>query len=125
MKLQVALLALVTWAAAGPGMATDVETPQEAGSRWLPESCTPLLEVARAQGKHEPEGSAEARWNEHYRQGFEASRQRELETAETSFCLALEAAQEFGPRDLRFAETLDEHNRNVAAYRALEAQRDN
>lgn len=88
--------------------ATDGATPQEAESRWLPESCTPLLEVARAQGKHEPEGSAEARWNEHYRQGFEASRQRELETAETSFCLALEAAQEFGPRDLRFAETLDE-----------------
>ena len=36
------------------------------------------------------------------------SANRDLEAAERHFCTALELAASFGPRDIRFAETLDE-----------------
>jgi len=73
--------------------------------RWLPESCRSLIELEE---EAEPPRPAEARWNLHYRRGWDAIETRDLETAERSLCQALDAARSFGPGDLRFAETLDE-----------------
>ena len=78
--------------------------------RWLPEACVLALgvECASAAGSGGREESDEARWNHFYRLGIEAIGSEDLEAAEISFCRALEAAGSFGPRDIRFAETLDE-----------------
>jgi hypothetical protein len=64
--------------------------------------------VAEVEGEGEAPDSAEARWNLHYRRGFGSIREQDLEAAERSLCLALDAARAFDARDLRFAETLDE-----------------
>lgn len=102
-------LSLLLLAFPAPGLVTAGEAPQPQSARgWLPESCRPLLELAAAQGDPAASQPAEARWNLHYRHGYDAIERRDLETAERAFCQALEAALDFGPRDLRFAETLDE-----------------
>ncbi len=84
--------------------------------RWLPEVCVLTLDVERAlQGDGEEIAeSDEARWNTLYRRGMTAFGSEDLEAARISFCSALEAAASFGPRDVRFAETLDELG--LAAY---------
>lgn len=76
---------------------------------WLPGPCVLALDVERASAAAGGgEESDEARWNHFYRRGIEAIGTRDLEAAEISFCRALEFAGSFGPRDIRFAETLDE-----------------
>ncbi len=78
--------------------------------RWLPDACILALDVERAlqaDGEDRQE-TDEARWNRFYRLGIDAIGARDLEQARTGFCQALEAAGSFGPRDIRFAETLDE-----------------
>ena len=78
--------------------------------RWLPEVCITTLEVERASAAEgtDRQESNEARWNRFYRLGIDAFGARDLEPAWAQFCLALDAARSFGPRDIRFAETLDE-----------------
>ncbi len=103
------LLALFAAAAAiadGP----SEESPADASGGWLPEACILTLDVERAalDGVEGPEEGDEARWNRLYRLGIEAITSRDLEQAQIRFCQALEAAGAFGPRDVRFAETLDE-----------------
>jgi len=75
---------------------------------WLPSRCRSLLLVAEAAGEAGAADSAEERWNLHYRRGYGSIEEQDLETAEGSLCLALDAARAFEARDLRFAETLDE-----------------
>ena len=90
-------------------LATMVDaTPGEAS--WLPESCSLVLELENdAQAEREqPEESDDARWNRFYRLGIDAISRQDLEQAQAAYCLALDAAGSFGPRDVRFAETLDE-----------------
>jgi hypothetical protein len=83
--------------------------PASVERRWLPEACTLALEGEGASSSSvDLEESDEARWNRFYRRGIEALRSEALEAAEISYCRALEAARSFGPRDVRFAETLDE-----------------
>jgi len=67
--------------------------------RWAPEHC---LEYA-ATGS-----AAEENWNDAYQRGFRAIGHGEYDVAEREMCGAVFAAREFGPRDWRFAETLDE-----------------
>lgn len=95
-------------ALAGPLAARGEPSAGKPAPGWLPEACGPLLELAAAGGEGGGEESLEARWNRSYRQGWAALESRDLETAERSLCQALDAARFFGPRDLRFAETLDE-----------------
>lgn len=89
--LPAALLATVAWWT--PGLA-------QAPPRWVPERCIEL----EAGGDAAPD----AAWNEAYRRGIEATERGELALAEIEMCRALLAARGFGPRDWRFAETLDE-----------------
>jgi hypothetical protein len=86
----------------------DAEAAAGSPGRWLPEGCRPLLELAAAAGEAATSEDAETRWNRLYRLGYDAIDSGDLETAERSFCQALEAARAFGERGLRFAETLDE-----------------
>lgn len=72
--------------------------------RWLPETCQTLLDVAGRPA----EPGADSSWNDHYREGLAAFKIEDFEQAERSFCRALDTARSFGPRDIRFAETLDE-----------------
>ena len=51
---------------------------------------------------------AERAWNTLYREGHEAIEEGDLETGRQRICAALAHAAGFGPRDWRFAETLDE-----------------
>lgn len=88
--------------------AVGEELPGERGPDWLPEACRPVLELAAAGAEDGADPSPEARWNRHYRQGWAAFQAQDLDSAERSLCQALDAARRFGPRDLRFAETLDE-----------------
>jgi hypothetical protein len=79
-----------------------------APERWIPEHC---LEIATDDPRTELSGKAseaEARWNQAYRRGFRAIERREYDVAEQQMCRALFAASRCGPRDWRFAETLDE-----------------
>lgn len=77
---------------------------------WLPEVCVVALEIAESRSLDSGESAQDAasRWNDFYLQGIEAIGREDLEAAENSFCGALEAARSFGPRDIRYAETLDE-----------------
>lgn len=99
-------LALAILVSAAAGTADGTSDAPVGG--WLPEGCHPLLDLAAAKGETPEDESADARWNREYRRGYDAIEKRDLETAERSLCSALAAAQGFGPRDLRFAETLDE-----------------
>jgi hypothetical protein len=94
-RLRLAALLLGAFAFATPVAA------ERGAAGWLPESCGPLLESRET-------GGAEERWNLHYRRGYDAIETGDLEAAERSLCRALAAARGFGPRDMRFAETLDE-----------------
>ena len=69
--------------------------------RWTPEHCLEFSMVDVAAGD-------ERSWNRAYRRGFRAIGRGEYDVAEREMCQALVAAQGFGPRDWRFAETLDE-----------------
>ena len=73
-------------------------TLADSPARWAPEHC---LEY------HEPD-DADKSWNDSYQPGFRAIERGEYDVAEQEMCRALLAAREFGPRDWRFAETLDE-----------------
>jgi len=103
-------LCLVVWTSALAGAATlSAEEPSPATSpRWLPDTCLPLLDLAAARGESGGDESPETWWNRHYRAGWVAVEAGDVETAERSFCQALDVARFFGPRDFRFAETLDE-----------------
>jgi hypothetical protein len=105
--LILALFAVLAQPSATPADLGDGRVTPSAGY-WLPSRCGSLLQVAGALGEVEASDSAEARWNRHYRRGFGSIRDHDLETAERSLCLALDAARAFDARDLRFAETLDE-----------------
>ena len=73
--------------------------------RPLPASCREHVAVSPTV----PDGgAAEAAWNRSYASGFRATGLGDWNQAEREFCQALEAARHFGPRDWRFAETLDE-----------------
>lgn len=74
----------------------------EVPERWVPEHC---LEVPADVGTT---SEAESRWNQSYRRGFRAVERGEYHVAEQEMCRALLAALRFGPRDWRYAETLDE-----------------
>lgn len=73
--------------------------------RPLPASCRERVAVVRTAADG---GPAEAAWNRSYANGFRATGLGDWNRAELEFCQALEAARSFGPRDWRFAETLDE-----------------
>jgi hypothetical protein len=110
-----ALVLLVAVAAPGaPSVAFGEAREVPRGGSWLPVRCRSVLEVVAAAGEVEAPDSAEARWNLHYRHGVASIREEDLEAAERSLCLALDAARAFEPRDARFAETLDELG--LAAY---------
>ena len=85
------------------GGPTLAESPQ----RWAPEHC---LEY----------GPGEEPWSHAYRNGFRAIQQGEYVAAEREMCRALLAARDFGPRDWRFAETLDELGRIAFELRDFE-----
>ncbi len=101
---------LIVLAAVAPTAGGQEAARGDSGAdrRWLPNACVLTLDVESALAAEEPAQSDEARWNDFYRRGMAAFRSEDLEAAGTSFCLALEAAVSFGPRDVRFAETLDE-----------------
>lgn len=74
----------------------------------IPQACQDELfglEPAEPEIDHETE---QALWNRLYLQGVIALTADDLPLARQSFCAALEPAASFGPRDWRFAETLDE-----------------
>ncbi len=83
-------------------------------------------------GLRRSELDAETPWNTYRIDGLpptpianpgRASIEAALNPADTDYIYFV--AKTLDPRDgHNFAVTLDEHNRNVAAYRALEAQRD-
>jgi hypothetical protein len=75
----------------------------QSSPRWIPAHC--LEYPAHAEGNA---SDAETRWNDAYLRGFRAIERGEHGFAESEMCGALLAAREFGPRDWRFAETLDE-----------------
>ena len=86
-----------------------VGTPSSAQERWVPSDCEQAASLQAEWEAHERrEESPDARWNRHYREAFGALDEDDLLQAERSFCAALVAARGFGPRDWRFAETLDE-----------------
>lgn len=78
----------------GPYLA---DSPQ----RWAPEYCLDYRQAPAA-------GDADKNWNDSYQRGFRAIERGEYDVAEAEMCRALLAAREFGARDWRFAETLDE-----------------
>ena len=78
--------------------------------RLFPDHC--LVHVPGAEGgalpEAPPEDDADRLWNTSYREGFRAIEAGDYPTAEKEMCRALFASGRFGPRDWRFAETLDE-----------------
>jgi hypothetical protein len=66
-----------------------------ANDRWVPEHCFDLAVPGVG-------------WNQAYRDGIAAIENGALDIAEQEMCGAAFAARSFGPRDWRFAETLDE-----------------
>ncbi|MCP3957001.1 MAG: hypothetical protein GY719_04030 [bacterium] len=90
----------------------SAQAPREdcVAQRWLPEACVIALgeRCTRPDTGEKVGESDDSRWNHYYRLGIEAIQIKDLEGAEISFCHALAAAASFGPRDMRFAETLDE-----------------
>ena len=104
-KSILSLLGLWAVLAVGHSTAGDLRNDR----RWLPDACILTLDVERALQVDVLEEEADAaRWNRFYRLGIDAIDSQNLEQARASFCQALEAAGSFGPRDFRFAETLDE-----------------
>ncbi len=103
-------LGLLALLAAGGSIADGPREAPAGGARsWLPEACVLPLDVEGIlAGGEEVAESDDARWNRCYRRGMADFGNEDLEAARVSFCLALEAAASFGPRDYRFAETLDE-----------------
>lgn len=95
--MRISLLVVVVGALLGGPTLAD--SPQ----RWTPEHCHDYPATKAATGKN-----AVKRWNDSYRRGFRAVQRGEYDVAEREMCGALTAAREFGPRDWRFAETLDE-----------------
>lgn len=89
-------------------LACGVPCLADAPRRWVPERCLELsageFDPAPARATPEPD----SRWNEFYRGGIEAVERGAYADAEAGMCRALLVAREFGPRDWRFAETLDE-----------------
>ena len=81
------------------GGPTLADSPQ----RWAPEHCLDYIDAEGPAGD-----AAEETWNDSYRRGFRAIERGEYDVAEREMCRALFAARGFGPRDWRFAETLDE-----------------
>ncbi len=75
---------------------------------WLPEACVLTLDVESILAGEKAAESDDARWNRFYRRGMADFGRDDFAAARVSFCLALESAASFGPRDYRFAETLDE-----------------
>ncbi len=71
--------------------------------RWTPSHCHEYGDAASTKAE-----TAETVWNDAYRDGFRAIERGEYDVAERQMCRALLAARDFGPRDWRFAETLDE-----------------
>ncbi len=90
------VLVLIGALLGGPTLA---DPPQ----RWTPEHCHEYPAM-----KAPARDDAAKHWNDSYRRGFRAIERGEYDVAEREMCGALIAAREFGPRDWRFAETLDE-----------------
>jgi len=81
----------------------------ESSDRWAPEHCLPYSPAPSAERPQDAlGGDAQKLWNDAYRRGFRAIERGEYDVAESEMCRALIAAREFGARDWRFAETLDE-----------------
>ncbi len=97
------LTAVLALLLAAPAIA---DTPR----RPFPDHC--LAHVPGTEGgatpEAPPEDDADRLWNTSYREGFRAIEAGDYPTAEREMCRALFAAGQFGPRDWRFAETLDE-----------------
>ena len=74
--------------------------------RDVPEACRQT--VVPSLESDAPGATADARWNAHYLAALDAFFAEDWEFAERHFCAALVPAKDFGPRDWRFAETLDE-----------------
>lgn len=93
-------------------MALLLATPAMADppQRPFPDHC--LVHVPGAEGGALPEplpgDNADRAWNTSYQEGFRTIAAGDYPTAEREMCRALFAARQFGPRDWRFAETLDE-----------------
>ena len=81
------------------GGLTLADSPQ----RWDPGHCLDYRDPQAGAGD-----DVDGNWNDAYQQGFRAIERGEYDVAEREMCRALLAAREFGPRDWRFAETLDE-----------------
>jgi hypothetical protein len=86
--------------------------PAMANPPWRPFPDHCLAHVAGAEGGALPEAlpgdKANRLWNTSYLEGFRSIAAGDYPTAEGEMCRALFAARQFGPRDWRFAETLDE-----------------
>ena len=78
--------------------------------RPFPDHCLAQIPGAEAGATPEalPENDADRLWNTSYQEGFRAIEAGDYVSAEGEMCRALFAARQFGPRDWRFAETLDE-----------------
>ena len=112
MGILTAALALLL---ATPAMANPPQRP-------FPDHC--LVHVPGAEGGALPEAlpgdNADRAWNISYQEGFRTIAAGDYPTAEREMCRALFAARQFGPRDWRFAETLDE----LDLYESLERRID-
>lgn len=75
--------------------------------RWIPQRCIDAAALDRS-ATRSGEKDADSRWNDAYRRGWRSIEDAAYVEAESAMCRALLAAREFGPRDWRYAETLDE-----------------
>jgi len=92
-------------------LATALGAPclADAEGRWTPENCLAYPEAPSADDSPAaPDRDPDRQWNDAYLHGLRAIENGEYDVAEAEMCRALIAAREFGPRDWRFAETLDE-----------------
>lgn len=80
----------------------------ESPRRWIPGHCLEYGSQADSPEDASGTGNAETRWNEAYLAAFRTIERGEYGFAESRMCQALLEAREFGARDWRFAETLDE-----------------
>jgi hypothetical protein len=98
-----ALTAALALLLAAPAMADPPRRP-------FPDHCLAHVKGAESGALSEapPGEDADRLWNTSYREGFRAIEAGDYPTAEGEMCRALFAARQFGPRDWRFAETLDE-----------------
>jgi len=98
------LLLLASSASAAP----DLVTRDVPGERWIPEHCLETTSDDPRPKSALRTSDSESRWNQFYQRGFRAIERGDHDAAEQEMCRALLAAHRFGPRDWRFAETLDE-----------------